>query len=169
MPVDSFKFLPRLIRVFYEANEVTPEFPIPWTPLEKPLSACTFGLVTSGGLYLKDVQQPFDLEREHAEPEWGDPSYRTLPVDVQQTDIGVSHLHVNTTDIEQDFNILLPLEPFKELVATGEIGGLAERHFSFMGYQGFPPNTQAWRETYGPQIAADFLAQGVDCVLLTPS
>ena len=169
MPVDSFKFLPRLIRLFYEANEITPQHPIPWTPLEKPLSACTFGLVTSGGLYLKDRQPPFDLERERAEPEWGDPSYREIPVEVQPSEIGVSHLHVNTTDIERDFNILLPIEPFQELVATGEIGGLAARHYSFMGYQGFPPSARTWQETYAPQVAAGFLAQGVNCVLLTPS
>lgn len=169
MPVDSFKFLPRLIRLFYKANEVAPEFPIPWTALEKPLSACTVGLITTGGLYLKDQQPPFDIERERVEPEWGDPSFREIPASVRPEDIGVSHLHVNPAAVEQDFNILLPLAPVKELVAAGEVGALAEHHYSFMGYQGYPPNSKAWRTTYAPQVAASFLSQGVDCVLLTPS
>jgi hypothetical protein len=38
-----------------------------------------------------------------------------------------------------------------------------------MGYQGFPPDATAWRETYGPEVAEKFKAEGVDCVLLTPA
>ena len=58
---------------------------------------------------------------------------------------------------------------FAELAGEGRIAGLAERNFSFMGYQGFPPDTTAWQETYGPQVAAQFKQQAVDCVLLTPA
>jgi D-proline reductase (dithiol) PrdB len=169
MTVDSFKFLPRLIAIFYQATEVQPEQPIPWTPLSKPLDECVFGLVTSGGLYHKGVESPFDLEREKAEPTWGDPTFRTIPRDIAQSDVGVSHLHINTEDVEKDFNILLPIHRFEELAEEGTIGGLAEKAYSFMGFQGHPPNTTEWRETYGPQVAEHFKAEGVDCVLLTPA
>lgn len=168
MSVDSFKFLPRLIATFYQVTHAPTQRPIPWTPLTKPLKNCKFGLVTSAGLYQKGTAKPFDLTREKAEPLWGDPTYRPIPSDSKQETIGVSHLHINTSAIEKDVNIVLPLNRFEELVAQGEIGGVAQTNFSFMGYQGFPPDTTAWQETYGPEVAAHFKAENVDCVLLTP-
>ena len=167
--VDSFKYLPRILAVYYQTTDCQPELPIPWTPLPRPLAACKFGLVTSGGLYRRGVEPPFDLERERQEPTWGDPSYRVLPSDIQQTQVGASHLHLNTRDVLTDLNILLPIHRFQELVATGRIGGLARHAYSFMGYQGFPPDTAAWQETYGPEVAEKLKAEGVDCVLLTPA
>lgn len=169
MPVDSFTYLPRLIGVFYRASARRPELPIPWTPLPGPLSECTFGLITSGGLYQRGVEPPFDLERERREPTWGDPTYRTIAADARLGDVGASHLHLNTRDIVDDFNILLPIHRFRELAAEGRIGGLARQAYSFMGYQGFPPDTDAWRETYGPEVAQKLKAAGVHCVLLTPA
>ena len=169
MPVDSFKFLPRIIAALYKLTEREPQHPIPWTPVTKPVPSAKFGLVTSGGLYLKDSQEPFDIEREIVEPDWGDPSYRVIPSDVAQEDISVSHLHLNTSGIEADFNILLPINRMDELVGEGRIGALAEAHYAFMGYQGFPPDSRLWEAEFGPQVARAFLNDGVDCVLLTPA
>jgi D-proline reductase (dithiol) PrdB len=169
MPVDSFKFLPRLIAAFYQMTERQPELPIPWTPLPRPLAECKLGLVTSGGLYQRGVEPPFDLEREKREPTWGDPTFRRLPVDIQPAAVGASHLHLNLQDVLEDFNILLPLRHFRTLAAEGCIGGLASQAYSFMGYQGFPPNTSAWQHTYGPQVAAELKAEGVRGVLLVPA
>lgn len=169
MPVDSFKYLPRIIAAYYQMTDQQPELPIPWTPLSHPLGDCKFGLVTSGGLYHREVDPPFDLERERQEPTWGDPTYRVLPSDIPQAHVGASHLHYSPRDVLQDFNILLPIQRFQELAAEGVIGGLAEHAYSFMGYQGFPPDTAAWQETYGPQVAERFMAEEVNCVLLTPA
>jgi D-proline reductase (dithiol) PrdB len=169
MPVDSFKYLPRIIAAFYRMTDCQPELPIPWTPLSCPLAECKFGLVTSGGLYHRGVEPPFNLEREKQEPTWGDPTYRILPADIQQTEVGASHLHLNTRDMLEDFDILLPIHRFQELVAEGRIGGLAKHAYSFMGYQGFPSDTTAWQRTYGPQVAEKLKAEEVDCVLLTPA
>jgi D-proline reductase (dithiol) PrdB len=169
LSVDSFKFLPRLIATFYQMTEREPSYPIPWTPLPSSLTECKFGLITSGGLYHRDVEAPFDLEREEREPTWGDPSYRTIPTNIQQDQIGVSHLHFDVQDVSSDFNILLPIHRFQELVVEGRVGGLAEFAFSFMGYQGFPPDTTAWENIYGPQVAEKFKSEEVDCVLLTPA
>ena len=88
MTVDSFKFLPRLIATFYQMTEREPEHPIPWTPLSLGLEKCTFGLVTSAGLYHKGQEPPFDLEREKQEPTWGDPTYREIPVRIPQDQVG---------------------------------------------------------------------------------
>jgi D-proline reductase (dithiol) PrdB len=169
MPVNSFKYLPRIIATFYQMTDRQPELPIPWTPLSRPLAELEFGLVTSGGLYQRGVEPPFDVEREKQEPMWGDPTYRTLPSDIPQAEVGASHLHLNTRDMLEDFNIVLPIHRFQELAAEGHIGGLAKHAYSFMGYQGFPPDTTAWQETYSPQVAEKLKAEGVDCVLLTPA
>jgi D-proline reductase (dithiol) PrdB len=168
MTVDSFKFLPRLIATFYQMTERERHLPIPWAPLRKPLQEMKVGLVTSGGIHLKN-DEPFDLARERAMPTWGDPSFRVIPSNIEADDIAVSHLHLNTNDIEQDFNILLPIHRMQELVAEGRIGAIASEHFSFMGYQGFPPDTRAWENTYGLQVAQSFLNEGVHCVFLTPA
>lgn len=169
MTVDSFKFLPRLIATFYQMTERTPDLPVPWSPLTKPLSECKFSPVTSGGLYVKTQQDPFDLNRERREPRWGDPSFRTIPMDINSPEITVSHLPVNTTYVEQDINVLLPVNRMQELVRDGTIGSVANHAYSFMGYQGYPPDTTVWESTYVPRVIDNLLAETVDCVLLTPS
>lgn len=169
MIVDSFKFLPRLIVVYYQMTEVSQEKPIPWTPLRRPLAQCKMGLVTSGGLYQKGVQPPFNLEREVREPTWGDPTFRILPSNIQAEQISVSHLHYKSEDVLQDMDILLPVHRIQELVEEKRIGSLAEKVYSFMGYQGFPPDSTQWRRDYGPLVAREMISQDVDCVLLTPA
>jgi D-proline reductase (dithiol) PrdB len=168
MVVDSFKYLPRLIAMFYQMTEVTSRRPIPWHPVPGPLDQCTFGLVTSAGLYAAKSDRSFNLERERCEPTWGDPSFRRITRDVSTRDLAISHLHINTADIQRDPNIVFPRERMDELVINGRIAGLAEDNFSFMGYQGYPPDTKAWEHEYGPQVARDFLGAGVQCVILTP-
>ena len=169
MAVDSFKYLPRIIAAYYQMSELQPEQPIPWTPLPRPVAGCTFGLITSGGLYHWGVEPPFDLERERQEPTWGDPTYRIIPASIEQENVAASHLHIDTRDVLEDVNILLPIHRFQELAAGGCIGGLASRAYSFMGYQGYPADTSAWQEDYGPRVAGGLEAEGVDCVLLTPA
>ena len=166
MPVDSFKYLPRLIARYYKLTRVERKVPIPWTPLNRPLDQCCFGLVTSGGLYHQGHEPPFDLERERREPTWGDPSFRTLPADMEPAELGVSHFHINRDDVLADMNILMPIQRFHELAAAGRIGSLADHAYSFMGYQGIPADLTGWREVYGPQVADRMIAEGVDCVLL---
>lgn len=167
MPVDSFRYLSRLVSRYYRLSRVEKDLPIPWSPMRRPLDQARFGLVTSGGLYHKGHEPPFDLERESREPTWGDPTFRTLPTDVDPTEVGVSHFHIKASAVLDDINILLPIERFQELVAEGRVGALAEHAYSFMGYQGFPADCTGWKEVYGPQVAERLLAEDVHCVLLT--
>lgn len=167
MPVDSFKYLPRLIGEFYKMTGYQCELPIPWTPMDRPLADCKFGLVTSGGLYHRGEDRPFDLKREREDPTWGDPSYRILPTDIPQEEVGVSHLHYNPQSVLKDINVLLPVNRFRRLAEEGVIRGRVDKAYSVMGFQGYPPDTEAWRETCGPRIAETLQGQGVDCVLLT--
>ena len=167
--VDSFKYLPRSIAYFYQTNAGEPETSIPWTPLAKPLAESSFALLTSGGLYKQGIDEPFDIAREKVEPTWGDPSFRTISTTIQQAELGASHLHINTDFVLADMNCLLPIRHFQELEKEGVIGRLAPTHYSFMGFQGLPHDTSAWKHTYAPQVIAQLKEEGVDCVLLTPA
>jgi hypothetical protein len=169
MAVDSFRFLPRIIAYYYQKTARRSDDSIPWSPLPKTISKCRFGLITSGGIFNQLYDRPFDVERERREPTWGDPTYREIGINIREKDIGVSHLHINTRDILSDINILLPIQRFKELVKYHIIGSLNPTAYSFMGYQGFPPNSTEWARRYGPEVANAFLAGGVDCVFLTPA
>lgn len=165
MTTDSFKWLPRSIAGYYRAMQVPEPESIPWTPLAKPLDQCRVALLTTAGIYLKGEQPSFDLDRERREPFWGDPSYRAIPADVRQDQIDVNHLHINTEDILADMNVALPIGRFQELVQAGEVGELAEQHYSVMGYQ---PNTDEWQERTAPEIAQRLRDEGVDAAFLTP-
>jgi D-proline reductase (dithiol) PrdB len=165
--VDSFKYTSRLVSRYYRMSQVKANLPIPWTPLAKKVSDSKFGLVTSGGLYNPAKEPPFDLEKESREPTWGDPTFRTIPVDIDPRTIGVSHHHIKGSKVQEDMNILLPVQRFLEFVEEGEVGGLAAQAFSFMGYQGYPADQSGWKDLYGPEVASKLVDLGVDCVLLT--
>jgi D-proline reductase (dithiol) PrdB len=167
MPVDSFKYIPRLVARYYKLTTVADLGPIPWTPLSKPLTECTFALVTSAGLYNKRHDPPFDLAREEREPTWGDPSYRSIRSDIPPGDIGASHSHLNTSGVLTDRNVLLPIDRFQELTVEGRVGCLAKHHYSFMGYQGFPSDLSGWTQKYGPEVTGRLRDEQVDCIFLT--
>jgi len=168
MAIDSYKWLPGSFANYYKALPLEKAEPLPWTPLTKPIEECCFSLVTTSGLYVKGKEPSFDLDGERKNPFWGDPTYRTIPRDVKQEEIGVAHLHINNADQQADINIVLPVHRFLELEAAGEIGSLAPTSYSVMGYQGNPPNTNEWENRYGPEMAARMKDEGVDAVLLTP-
>ncbi|MFQ5380231.1 MAG: glycine/sarcosine/betaine reductase selenoprotein B family protein [Dehalococcoidia bacterium] len=166
MPVDSYKYLPRSMKAGYEATPASDE-PYVMTPLAKPLHRATVALMTSAGVYLKDSQEPFDIEREKREPTWGDPTYRVIPVDVRQEQIGATHLHINTDDILKDVNVVLPFRAFRKLEQEGAIGKLAPEHYSFMGFQ--ENHAASWRNDQGPELAARLKERSVDVLLLAPA
>jgi D-proline reductase (dithiol) PrdB len=167
MEVDSFRDVSALITRYYKLSRVDKELPIPWTPLAQPVNQSRFALVTTGGLYHQGQEPPFDLERERQNPPWGDPSFRSLPTNMDPSEVGVSHFHINTSDVLADLNILLPVQRFQELSAEGRVGGLAKTAYSFMGYQGFPADLSGWKNIYGPQVADKMLAEQVECVFLS--
>ena len=166
MPVDSFAYLPRSFRAEYETVTDPPAAP-EWARLARPVEESTVALLTSAGLYLRDGQEPFDLDRERAEPFWGDPTYRLIPSDARPEEVAASHLHLNTRDLEEDYNVALPIRAFAQLAAAGRIGGLADEHYSFMGYQA--RGLREWRERYGPEVVQHLRENGVDAVVLAPA
>ena len=165
--VDGFLFLPPALRAWIGKDIPDQPFSgeIPWTPLDKSISDATFTLMTSAGISMKS-DPPFDMEREKAEPAWGDPSYREIPKTATESDIEVGHLHVNTAYIKQDINVMLPLTRFQEFEQEGLIGKLAPTCYSYYGFQLDP--SALLNETM-PQVADRMRQENVEAVFLTPT
>ncbi|MBW2544989.1 MAG: hypothetical protein JRD43_05900, partial [Deltaproteobacteria bacterium] len=134
--VDGFRFLPPSLAAWMKSDIPEDEFKgaIPWVSLRKPISELTFSLMTSAGISLKS-DMPFDMERERREPSWGDPTCREIPRNSSEKDIDVNHLHVNTSFIKEDMNVIFPLQLFQQFEGEGIIGRLAPTCYSFYGYQ----------------------------------
>jgi len=165
--VDGFRFLPPSLKAWVQTFIPEGEFKgsIPWTPMSKPLSQTTIALVTSAGISLKS-DPPFDMEREKREPIWGDRSFRTIPRETTEKDIEVNHLHINTSYVKQDINVMLPLARMAEFEQERVIGRLAPTAYSFYGFQW--QNTDFLKEAIEP-ISKRMKVEGVEAVLLTPA
>jgi D-proline reductase (dithiol) PrdB len=121
--------------------------------------------MSSSGINVKS-DPPFDMEREKREPMWGDPTCREVPKDVTETDIDINHLHINTSYIKQDINVMLPVKRFKEFEEEGIIGRLAPTCYSYYGFQ---LDASELLEKALPRVAAKMSEEGVEAVLLTPA
>jgi D-proline reductase (dithiol) PrdB len=130
-----------------------------FTPLAKPLSDCCVALVTTAGAHLRS-QTPFDLRDER-----GDWSWRRIPADVDVKDIVVSHEHYDTTDANEDPNVVFPIDALRAFAEEGIIGSVSSLHIGMMGWI---PDGTPLRERSAPEVAAALRNAGVDAVVLTP-
>jgi D-proline reductase (dithiol) PrdB len=164
--VDSYRFIngitKRMIKSWIDMEKPRP---IPWTKLSKPLSDCTVALISSAGIALK-TDRPFDQEGERKNPWWGDPSFRVLPKTATEQEVRVYHLHIDPCYAEQDLNCLFPLQRLQELEQAGEIGHVAPRHYSVMGYILRP---EELLEQTVPSIIRDLREDRADVVILVPA
>jgi D-proline reductase (dithiol) PrdB len=106
------------------------------------------------------------MEIEKRDPTRSDTSYRALPRQITEGEIHVNHLHINTSHIKKDINVILPLARMVELEKEGIIGKLAPTSFSFYGFQW--QNTDFLSEAIEP-MARVMKREGVEAVLLTPA
>ncbi len=168
MIVDSYRFLPRSFRPIYEGRGPFPgeEAPV-WAPFAKRLGASRIALLTSAGLYLKSSQPPFDVAREQDNPEWGDPSWRSIPAGADPADIAVAHLHINDQDIRADPEIVLPARLLEQLASEGVVGSATSEHLSVMGYQ--DRSLEGWRQETLPKLIKWLGHQQADGVILAPA
>jgi len=141
MPIDLDKFKPAYEKWVEESlpdyqagnmKEAVKRYPlivsedVPWTAYSGSPSEQTFAIVTSGGLYLKDRQPPFDTVSIH-----GDPSLREIPRTVRPDELGIAHAHYDHSLVEQDINVIFPIQRFIELERENIIGRVADTHYSF--------------------------------------
>ena len=135
----------------------------PFAKLDKPVSECRFGLVTTGGYSIEGEQEPM-----RGFPTFGDevPQIRHIPLDVDRSKLRINHPGYDHRFAKEDYNANLPLDRLKELVDDGTIGSLSPDTLVLMGLQlNLGPLI---RETI-PEIVATFKADNVDAALLVPS
>ena len=89
-----------------------------------------------------------------------------IPKGTAERDIEVNHLHINTTYIKKDMNVILPLSRMAEFEQERVIGRLADTAYSFYGFQW--QNTDFLSEAIEP-ISKKMKLENVDAVLLTPA
>lgn len=176
MPIDSYRFLDFASRQVMKAWTARAETArteaargqggaIPFTPLAKPLRACTVALLTTAGVTRND-DRPFDQEGERRNPWWGDPTFRTIPLGTTEADVKLYHLHVDPKFAAADLDVVLPMRRLSELAAAGFVGRPAPTHYSTMGY--ILDARELVQET-APAIAARMCAEGVDAAALFPA
>lgn len=98
----------------------------PFTPFKKKLEECRVSLLSTGGMYIKGQQLPFN-------PEKNDLTFREIPKDIDIKLLAVSHNNYDHTEAELDINCIFPIERFRELEVEGYIGELAPVSFTIMG------------------------------------
>lgn len=135
---------------------------IPFARLRKPLAEARVALITTGGIHLPE-QTAFDMVDKD-----GDASFREIPGGVDLSRLVITHNYYNHTDADADPNVIFPLAHVRDLVAQGILGGVAPRHFGFMGHIEGPHLDRLIRET-APAVAAKLRADGVDFAFLTPA
>lgn len=126
--VDTSK-LPEVERRHLLGKELNPlpEIPLAAGP---PIRERRIATITTAGLHWIDDER-FNLV---------DLSYRVLPVDVQTGDLSMTHssIHFDRTGLREDVNLVYPIDRLKEMAEAGEIGSVADFHYSFMA-AGWPP------------------------------
>jgi len=130
--------------------------PPAFAPVRKPLADCRVGLIASGGIYVEG-QVAFHFN--------DDISYREVATDTPSEALRISHFAYDTTDARRDPNVVFPLDGLRALVADGELGGLAERAYTFMGgiY-----SARRVRDVLAPELTRRVIEDQVDLVLLVP-
>ncbi len=82
-------------------------------------------IISTAGLQVRG-DRPFGL---------GADDYRVIPGDTPGGDLIMSHVSTNfdRSGFQQDLNIAFPIDRLREMAADGEIGSVADFHYSFMG------------------------------------
>jgi len=134
---------------------------VPWTAVTKPLASSTVALVTTAGVHHRD-QPPYDMHDRA-----GDPSYRELDFARPLDSLMITHDYYDHADADRDLNVVLPVARLRELVAAGEIGGVARLGYGFMGHI-TGPHLETLKRRTAPEVAARLRSAQVDAVLLAP-
>ena len=148
--------LPDYEREHLLGKNLPPLGPHRWTQQSEPLKDMRVALITTAGLHFRD-EDAFDF---------ADTTFRPIPSDEDANNLVMSHSSTNfdRSGFAEDVNLVFPIDRFRELVAAGKIGSVADVHYSFMG-AGLEPH--AYEET-AAQVAGFLKKDLVDAVFLTP-
>jgi D-proline reductase (dithiol) PrdB len=133
----------------------------PWTPVTELLRDSKVAIVTTSGVHHKD-QHPFDMDDND-----GDPSFRKIDIKRPLNDLMITHDYYDHSDADKDINIVFPVERLREFRRWGLIGGVADKHYSFMGHID-GRHIKTLINDNAPEVAKRLKEDDVDIVILTP-
>ena len=154
--------IPSLVDLYARKADLAVNTTTPFTPLGKPLEGCCLSLVTTGGIHIEG-QMPFDMSDKN-----GDPSYREIPSDISIGQLTITHDYYNHVDASADPNLVLPIEPARELLVRKTVGSIGPRLFSFMGHL-LGEHLKTLTQNTAVEVARALRADEVDVVFLTPT
>jgi D-proline reductase (dithiol) PrdB len=128
--------------------------------LEKPLSDCRLGFVSTSGVQLKG-SMPFDVVHPI-----GDYTFRRIPSSTEIRDLEIHQIKYPTSGANKDINVVYPIERLRELEANGIVGSLTKSFYSFIGYNMDP---QHLVESLACELADAFEEEQADIVLAAPA
>jgi len=126
----------------------------PWVT-GSALSRRRVAIVSSAGLFVRG-EEPFRGR---------DADYRAIPAETRPDQILTSHISVNfdRSGLQEDWNVVFPIDRLKELAAEETIGSVAGTHYSFMG-----ASDPLQMEPHARQLASRLKNDRVDAVILAP-
>ncbi len=146
----------------------------PFVASPKPLSESRLALITSSGHFVEgDDPRPFgvpDMSEEEAIRRIDDflktePALSAIPTGTAAPLLRVRHGGYDIRGAQADHNVVLPLDPLKELERGGAIGELAPQAYSFVGACA---QTRLLKHT-GPRWVSMLKEQAVEAALLVPA
>jgi D-proline reductase (dithiol) PrdB len=157
-----FTRFPGLLELWAKSREFVINVETPWALFSKDLSESRVALVTTAGVHLR-TQPPYDMVDKE-----GDPTFRAIPSHTPPADLMITHNYYDHKDADRDINVVLPMERLRELEIEGAIGGIAPKHYSFMGHV-LGHHIETLINRTGPEVARMLKADGVDAVFMTPA
>ncbi len=113
-------------------------------------------VILSSAAIIKRGDKPFPF---------GSGECRFIAADTPPGDLLISHVSINfdRNGWQRDINVVFPIGRLREFAAAGEIGGVADTHYTVMG-----STDPAAMEDAVDQIAGQLKQERIDSVLLTP-
>ena len=121
----------------------------------QPLARRRIAIVSSAAL-IRRGDKPFPF---------GSGECRFVAADTPPNDLLLSHVSINfdRAGWQRDINVVFPIDRLRDLAASGEIGGVAETHYTVMG-----STDPAAMEQAVSQIEGQLRQERIDSVLLSP-
>jgi D-proline reductase (dithiol) PrdB len=120
-----------------------------------PLAQRRIAILSSAAL-IRRGDKPFPF---------GSGEARFIAADTPQGDLLISHVSINfdRAGWQRDINVVFPIDRLRDLAATGEIGRVADTHYTVMG-----STDPAAMEDALNQIEGQLRQERIDSILLSP-
>jgi glycine/betaine/sarcosine/D-proline reductase family selenoprotein B len=134
---------------------------VPWTKPRAAVRELRVALLATADLHRRGDEPFISLDTP-----WGDTSFRVIPHTLEEIELALDAPYVDGNYIPRDPEVALPRRALDELVAAGEVGAAAARHYSFC--QGIVRALPGLADS-AERVAASLREDRIDAVVLLPT